>query len=165
MNTDASIVVRELDYNDAQDAKYLVQLLNDYATDPMGGGEELSDYTKNNLAETLSKSPNVFSVIAFVDKQPAGLINCVEGFSTFKCQPLVNLHDITVSKPYRGLGISTKMMAFVEQLAKTRNACKLTLEVLEGNAVAKAAYQNFGFSGYELDPQMGKATFWEKPLK
>jgi len=165
MSSDKNIEIRLLDYNDAQDAKYLVQLLNDYATDPMGGGEELSDFTKQNLAATLSKTPSTFSIIALVDDQPAGLINCIEGFSTFKCKPLVNLHDITVSKPFRGLGLSTKMMKFAENIAIERNACKLTLEVLEGNAVAKAAYQNFGFSGYELDPEMGKATFWEKPLK
>ena len=41
---------------------------------------------------------------------------------------------------------------------------KLTLEVLEGNSVAQSAYRAFGFEGYELDPQMGKALFWQKKL-
>jgi hypothetical protein len=40
----------------------------------------------------------------------------------------------------------------------------VTLEVLEGNQIAKNAYIKFGFAGYELDPKMGKALFWEKPL-
>jgi hypothetical protein len=30
--------------------------------------------------------------------------------------------------------------------------------------LAKNAYLKFGFAGYALDPQMGKALFWEKPL-
>jgi hypothetical protein len=40
----------------------------------------------------------------------------------------------------------------------------MTLEVLEGNVAAQAAYQSCGFAGYELDPCMGKALFWKKKL-
>jgi len=43
--------------------------------------------------------------------------------------------------------------------------CKLTLEVLEGNTVARAAYQACGYSGYELNPEIGKALFWQKKLE
>jgi hypothetical protein len=51
-----------------------------------------------------------------------------------------------------------------ENLAIDLGCCKLTLEVLEGNHVAHAAYLSAGFSGYELNPEMGKALFWEKKL-
>ena len=34
--------------------------------------------------------------------------------------------------------------------------CKLTLEVLEGNKLAQAAYIANGFAGYQLDPEMGQ---------
>ena len=40
----------------------------------------------------------------------------------------------------------------------------LTLEVLEGNKVAQAAYRASGFAGYELDPEVGRAMFWQKKL-
>uniref|UniRef100_UPI0035583619 GNAT family N-acetyltransferase n=2 Tax=Pseudomonadota TaxID=1224 RepID=UPI0035583619 len=59
---------------------------------------------------------------------------------------------------------SQKMLAKVEEIARQRGCCKLTLEVLEGNEVAKAAYQKQGFDGYQLDPQMGRAMFWQKVL-
>jgi len=36
--------------------------------------------------------------------------------------------------------------------------------VLEGNRTAQAVYKSLGFTGYELDPRMGKAMFWQKPL-
>jgi hypothetical protein len=39
-----------------------------------------------------------------------------------------------------------------------------SLEVLEGNKSAQAAYKASGFDGYELDPKMGKALFWQKKL-
>ena len=56
------------------------------------------------------------------------------------------------------------MLDKVELIAKERACCKITLEVLEGNEPAKSAYIKFGFAGFELDPKMGKALFWQKDL-
>ena len=153
------------DYNNRQHEQDLVFLLNEYALDPMGGGEELSPFVKEHLVATMAKRDDLFSILCYVDDQPAGLINCVEGFSTFACKPVMNIHDVVVLKQYRGLGLSTKMLAEVEALAAFRGCCKLTLEVLEGNTTAQASYKSFGFSGYELDPKLGKAMFWEKKIQ
>ena len=38
------------------------------------------------------------------------------------------------------------------------------LKVLQGNGVAKSAYQGFGFNAYELDPENGTAELWQKKL-
>ncbi|WP_286261264.1 GNAT family N-acetyltransferase [Thalassotalea atypica] len=151
-------------FDDEQHGQSVVYLLNEYALDPMGGGKPLTNDVKENLAKTMSKLPNVFSVLCFIDGEPAGLINCVEGFSTFACMPLVNIHDVIVAKKFRRLGLTDKMLAKVEQMAQERGACKLTLEVLEGNNVAQNAYIKAGFDSYELDPAMGKAMFWQKTL-
>jgi ribosomal protein S18 acetylase RimI-like enzyme len=152
------------DYNNPQQGEDLVMLLDNYAKDPMGGGEGLSDYVKENLVQTLAKRNDIFTILCYVDDEPAGLINCIEGFSTFNCKPVMNIHDVTVLAKFRGQGLSTKMLNEVEALASFRGCCKLTLEVLEGNEVAKKAYQKFGFSAYELDPKLGKALFWEKKI-
>lgn len=159
-----NIEVVVVDYQDPQQAEHLSMLLNAYATDPMGGGEPLSEYVRGNLAAELAKVPHAFSLLCYVDGKPAGLTNCIEGFSTFKCKPLVNIHDIAVLPEFRGLGLSKRLMEQVEQIARDKGCCKITLEVLEGNETAKNAYLKFGFEGYELDPAMGKAVFWEKPL-
>ncbi len=42
--------------------------------------------------------------------------------------------------------------------------CKITLEVFEGNSIAQNSYQKFGFEGFELNPKMGKALFWQKNI-
>ncbi len=160
-----TIEIRLANYDDAADGKLVVELLNAYAEDPMGGGEALAEHTQQNLAKSLANIPHAFSVLAFVDGKPAGLINCFEGFSTFKCKPIINIHDVTVLPDFRGQGLSLKMMDKVEDVARKRGACKMTLEVLEGNKVAQGSYLKFGFSGYELDPKMGQAMFWEKPIK
>ncbi len=159
-----TIKIITADYLNQQQANDLVNLLDIYAQDPMGGATPLTGYAKQNLAKELSKLDNAFSVLCYVDEKPAGLINCFVGFSTFKCKPLIYIHDIVVVAGHRGLGLSQKMLDEVERTAKEKGCCKLTLEVLEGNIVAKNAYEKFGFSGYELDPATGKALFWEKVL-
>jgi hypothetical protein len=60
--------------------------------------------------------------------------------------------------------LSKLLLQEVEEIALDLGCCKLTLEVLEGNHVAQSAYKAFGFSGYELNPKMGKTLFWEKKL-
>ena len=158
------IDILTLNYQDAQQTLDMLFLLDNYALDPMGGSTALSQSVKNNLATELAKLPHAFSVICYVDDKPAGLVNCFETFSTFKCKPLVNIHDVVVSGEYRGLGLSQKMLQHVENIAIQKGCCKLTLEVLDGNQVAQNAYIKFGFAGYELDPKIGKALFWEKAL-
>ncbi len=48
---------------------------------------------------------------------PAGLILAFEGFSSFQCRPLLNLHDVIVSKAFRGQGLSKKLLLAAEELA------------------------------------------------
>jgi ribosomal protein S18 acetylase RimI-like enzyme len=152
------------DFHNSNHAKDLVMLLNTYALDPMGGGEGLSEYTKNNLAKTLAKRQDFLTLLAYVDGKPAGILNCIEGFSTFKCKPLLNIHDCGVLSEYRGLGLSQQLITEAERISTERGYCKLTLEVLEGNIVAQNAYRKLGFTGYELGAKTGKAMFWEKVL-
>ncbi len=158
------INIVRVDYGNPQHGSDLVLLLDSYARDPVGGGEPLSQFVKDNLVAELSKRDFGLSLIAYVDNQPAGLLNAFEGFSTFSCKPLFNVHDIIVLEKYRGLQLSQLLLQELENIALNKGCCKITLEVLEGNAIAQRAYQKSGFAGYELDPQMGKAMFWQKKL-
>ncbi|KAA3640917.1 MAG: GNAT family N-acetyltransferase [Proteobacteria bacterium] len=159
-----TVTVIQADYRNAQHARHVIELLDCYATDPMGGGMALSDYTAQNLISVLAERDDAFSILAYVDGQPAGLVNCFEGFSTFACRPLINIHDVVVAGEYRGMGISRKMFDMVEDIAQQRSCCKLTLEVVSGNTTAQAAYERFGFKPYQLDEHHGFAMFWEKAL-
>lgn len=158
------INIVRVDYGNPQQGSDLVLLLDSYARDPMGGGEPLSQFVKDNLVAELSKRDFGLSLIAYVDNQPAGLLNAFEGFSTFACKPLFNVHDIVVLETFRGLQLSQLLLQELEKIARDKGCCKITLEVLEGNVIAQRAYQKSGFAGYELDPQMGKAMFWQKKL-
>lgn len=152
------------DYLNAQHARDIPILLDAYASDPMGGGTPLSEAVKQELVPELSKLPHAFSVLAYVDGEAVGLINCFEAFSTFQCKPLINIHDVVVLKEYRGLDLSQKMLALVEEIARFRGCCKLTLEILSENEIAQSAYRKFGFADFTLDPKLGVALFLEKPL-
>ena len=157
-------VLERANYSNTKHAADIGYLMNCYASDPMGGGNPLGPDITSRLASELNQIPHAFSVICYVSGKPAGLINCFEVFSTFKCKPIINVHDIIVVEGYRGQGISHLLLQEVEKIAVQRNCCKITLEVLEGNIPAKKSYIKFGFKDYELDPGFGKAMFWEKEL-
>ena len=159
-----SIETLVADYRDAAQAAALVDLLDTYARDPAGGGTPLDAAVREGLPAALAARPQAFSVLAFDGDKPVGLINCIEGFSTFACRPLVNVHDVVVLPSHRGQRVAQRMFAQVEQEARKRGACKLTLEVLSGNAPALRAYEREGFAGYQLDPAFGTAVFLQKKL-
>ncbi|MGB4115428.1 MAG: GNAT family N-acetyltransferase [Polaromonas sp.] len=162
--THAPLQILQANYNDTFHAQAIVQLLDVYAQDPAGGGSPLSDFAKAHLVQELAKRPQAFSVLAFDGVTSVGLVNCIEGFSTFACKPLVNVHDVVVLASHRGQRVGEQMLALAEQIALQRGACKLTLEVLSGNGSAIKLYERIGFAGYQLDPAMGSALFLQKWL-
>lgn len=159
-----NIEIVQAEYINNEHAQDIGYLMNCYSSDRMGGGQPLPLETVQSLASELAKIPHAFSLLGYVDGKPAGLVNCFECFSTFNCKPLINIHDVVVAKEFRGLGISTLMLAKVDEVAKSKGCCKVTLEVLEGNDVAQSSYKKSGFSDYVLDPAMGRALFWQKAL-
>ena len=160
--------IARVDYRNLRDAQALVMLLDAYALDPMGGGKGLTQDVKDRLCDDLAQRPLAFSFIAWkgadAQAQAVGLVNCLEGYSTFKALPLMNIHDIAVLPAHRGAGVGQAVLAAAEQLARQRGCCKLTLEVLTGNLRALSSYVRFGFAPYALDPAAGQASFMQKWL-
>ncbi len=164
----SSLHVCLADYANPVHAKAIVDLLDAYARDPMGGGHALPAHVRDQLVLALAARPYAFSVLAFngaeEGAEAVGLVNCFEGFSTFACQPLINVHDLAVMPSHRGQGVGAQLLAFVEGIAREGGACKLTLEVLQGNVGAMRLYERMGFATYQLDPQMGSAQLMQKWL-
>jgi len=103
-------------------------------------------------------------VLAYDGDAPVGLANCFQGFSTFACRPLINIHDLMVLPEARRKGASQSLLAFVEQEAIQRRCCKVTLEVLDGNSGARSAYEKYGFNDYALGDDHGSARLMQKVL-
>jgi ribosomal protein S18 acetylase RimI-like enzyme len=160
----ATVTTRRVNYQDPADRTALCAMLDSYAQDPMGGGAPLAAEPLARLCDDLAARPFAFSFLAWNGAQAVGLVNCFEGYSTFKAQPLINIHDLAVHPSARAQGVGQALMQAVENEAKARGACKITLEVLSGNLVALKSYERFGFAAYQLDPKAGQAVFLQKWL-
>ena len=153
------------DYRNKKHAAAIVKLLSACALDPMGGGEALDPAAVGTVVGELAKrSPAAFTMLAFVDGQPAGLLNCFESFSALVAKPFVHIHECYVAETFRRRGISNRMLAACECIARMRGCWKISLEVLEGNHAAQASYTRFGFHCETTTPSLGKAICWQKTL-
>jgi GNAT superfamily N-acetyltransferase len=159
-----ALTIDRIDYRNPRDAAELVTLLDAYARDPMGGGTPLDGAVSAVLAERLAEVPGAFSLVARLDGAAVGLANCFTHFSTFAAMPIVNIHDVVVLPQHRGKGLARALFAAIEDEARARGACKITLEVLSGNSRAKTLYASLGYGDFQLDPAAGHALFWQKRL-
>jgi ribosomal protein S18 acetylase RimI-like enzyme len=159
------IEIRINPYGRDVDRRAIVEILDSYACDRMGGGEALSAQTRETLVENLEQRPWVVTLLAVLEEEAVGLLIAVEGFSTFLARPLLNLHDIAVVPAFRGRGVGTQLIHKAIEVGRLRGCAKLTLEVLEGNTGARALYRRLGFEPYQLDPELGEAAFWQMPIE
>jgi len=159
-----TIKVIPADYAEPLHAAAIIDLLDTYARDPMGGGKPLPETTRHGLIPALDARQDAVTLLAFEGTLPVGLLISFEGFSTFACKPLLNVHDISVAPDHRGKGIARHLLDAAEAEARKRGCCKLTLEVLSGNVRARSVYEAAGYRAYELDPEKGQALFLEKAL-
>ncbi len=161
----SSLIVKKVDYSNSAQMDILLELLQMYAQDPMGGGASIPPHVISELPKALKERPFMHSFIVFSTHNKAlGFANCIESFSTFAAKSVLNIHDFAVLPSERNKGVSQFLLHEICEFAKGIQCCKLTLEVLEGNTAAIAAYRSSGFKAYELDPEMGKALFFQKYL-
>ncbi len=159
-----NIEIQRVDYRDSNACEELIQLLDNYARDPMGGGQPLGDYARTNLAARLAQIDGALSLLARIDGQAVGFSNCFQGFSTFACAPVLNVHDIAVEQASRGRGIAARLLEEIAAIASERGCCKVTLEVLKGNAAAKSVYLRAGFRPAGDGESHGPYEFWDRQL-
>lgn len=152
------------DYSNPAHASAIIALLDEYASGPSGGGEALSEQVKAELIPALQRTSCALSLLAFAQDIPIGLLNAFETLSTFRAKPLINIHDIAVTASWQRKGVGRALMLTLEEIARERDCCKVTLEVLENNISAQALYRDLGFAGYQLQEEFGRALFWQKLL-
>jgi ribosomal protein S18 acetylase RimI-like enzyme len=142
----------------------IVFLLNEYAKDLQGYKRSLPENVLDELIPEMKKIPTAKTFLAAIGDQYVGMSICFLGFSTFYARPIINIHDFTVLKEYRGKGIGKRLVDAIELKAKKLNCCKLTLEVQEKNVNAIKLYEKCGFEKSILDESEGQALFLSKYL-
>ena len=140
-----NLTVREADLTDMTDCEGVVDVLNSYAADPIGGGVPLSAEVRARLPVGLREHPTTLVLLARAEGKAVGVSVCFWGFSTFHARPLLNIHDLAVTPAWRGKGVGTALLDAIEALAIERGCCKLTLEVQDDNRRARALYDRRGF--------------------
>jgi GNAT superfamily N-acetyltransferase len=158
------INVIEADLTLPAHARAVLDLLNQYAQEPTGGGAGLGEQVKRDLIPALQRRRDALILLAMQDGEAVGLLNAFEAFSTFAAAPLMNIHDVYVVPLLRRTGIARALLQYAERAARHRGHCKITLEVLSGNLPARRLYRAHGFEAYAEDERMGHALFWQKKL-
>ena len=149
------VEIREADLANAEDANAITRLLDEYARLPIGQGAPLDEAVVRQIVPGLRRHPGAFVFLAWLAGRAAGVAVCFTGFSTFTAKPLVNVHDLAVSKDCQGRGVGRSLIEAVEAKAVSLGCGKLTLEVREENTGAQRLYRRLGFGGRD-----GGATFF-----
>ncbi len=152
-----SIVLADL-ANPKQQAA-IIELLDMYCRDEFGDSQPLSDHAQENLIPGLVKHGGARVFLACEGDQSLGVAICMLGFSSFRGQPLINVHDIAVCPEARGKGVGRKLLVAVEEEARKLGCGKVTLEVRSDNARAMSLYKSVGFK-----PSEPETLFWSQQV-
>lgn len=152
------ITVIEADLHEPQHQQAILYLINAYARDPMGDGQDLPAAVRDRLIPGLRQHPTALVFLAFDAATPVGIAVCFVGFSTFAARPLINIHDLAVVSDYRGRGIGRLLLQQVEAKGHELGCCKLTLEVRADNYSAQRLYQRCGFA--DMPTEFGPVRNW-----
>jgi len=147
------------DFNNPTHCEALVNLMNEYITDRMGGGEPYTADQRTALIEGLRNHPSCLVLFAISGEQFVGLVTSFINFATFTVKPFINIHDIIVSESWRNNGVGRRMLEEVVHRAVEMGCSKVTLEVRADNHNAKYLYNSLGFN--DSDPRQ---YYWSKYL-
>ncbi|MDR1257984.1 MAG: GNAT family N-acetyltransferase [Tannerellaceae bacterium] len=155
-----NINITACDYSDQSHRRAVVDLINVYINDGMGGGVPLTEAEQAGLIEGLSTRPSSIVLLAVAGGEYVGLLVAFENFSTFTARPMVNIHDVIVRPDYRGRGVGRMLLDGIIAEAASRRASRVTLEVRKDNRVAQSLYRSLGFEA--VSPDM---YYWRKYLE
>lgn len=147
----------QIDLENQEHCDALIELLNHYMLDPMGGGKAMENDHPQRVLSGLKKQCNYHGFLIKKDGTYAALANCFVGFSTFKTKQLINIHDFVVHSNFRRQGLGEALLNGISNFAKVNDMCRVSLEVREDNPKAMNLYKKVGFA--PCSPNM---YFWEK---
>jgi ribosomal protein S18 acetylase RimI-like enzyme len=159
-----TVEIVEADLTQPEQARALVEILDSYARDPMGGEQPLSAEVRARLPERLAQESQALVLLALRGGRPVGVAVCFRGFSTFAARPLLNIHDLAVLPAVRGMGVGSALLSAAEARARALGCCKLTLEVRADNVRARALYERVGFGDFAPGSEATPTHFLEKRL-
>ena len=153
----SEIHVHRADLAHPAHAAGIVDCLEAYALDPMGGSHGLSDAVKATVVDGLRATPATRVWLARDGEAFIGVVVAFVGFSTFAAKPRWNVHDVSVVPEARNRGVGRALLEAVIADATEAGCAAVTLEVRHDNAAARHLYASLGF-GDGFAPM----AFWER---
>lgn len=155
-----SAIVVEANLECEEHVRDVIALTSAYANDPMGNGGPLPVGVLERLVPGLRAHPTTKVFLLYEANKAVGIATCFVGFSTFRARPLINIHDFAVLPGERGRGLGELLLKAVMAKAAELGCCKVTLEVQEGNAIARRLYQSVGFRQAVYGDENGGTLFY-----
>ncbi len=137
----------------------LLDLIDEYRTDPMGG--RLKPFTKaerRRCAAALARHPTLHCFLSIENNKVVAAAICFRGYSTFAARPLLNIHDLFVTRSARNKGHARALLSAIRSYGRHLGCCRITLEVRTDNRPARTLYRSIGFK-----PCTPPMSFWQWP--
>ena len=152
LEVEADVQFIRADLNNPKHAADIVNLVDLFARDEMGGEQPLDEEVRVDMISEMKKVPTTRVYMAYHGKKALGLVTCFLGFSTFTASKTFKIHDVAVHPDARGMGIGTRLLEKVKEEAEELGCSKITLEVRTDNP-AKKLYEREGF-------EFGEPRWW-----
>ena len=140
-----SIKIEKVSYNNSKDRQVLKTILSKWFENP----KELNwtdprlnyPFNFNKWVELTYNDCNVKSFVLIEDKWVIGIGNIILNKNTKFAHAL----HIFIDSEYRNRGLGTKMLQYLEALAKDDNMTTITINVMPKNIPATKLYEKLGF--------------------
>ena len=141
----ADIVVRPAE---ARDSDAVVEMLAKLAVEH--DGFVSYDLLRQGFEYVVQNPEEVWFCVAECGGKVVGMASVHRGYSTWRARPCGIVHDVYVAEEARRMGVGTALFDCLRDRAAAQGYCRLEVEVLRDNDIAKAFYAGYGFrdSGY-----------------
>jgi len=150
-----SIKIEKVSYNNSKDRQVLKTILSKWFENP----KELNwtdprlnyPFNFNRWVELTYKDNNVKSFVLKEDKWVIGIGNIILNKNTKFAHAL----HIFIDSKYRNKGLGTKMLQYLEALAKDDNMITISINVMPKNKSALKLYEKMGFKKLKSNGEQG----------
>ncbi len=147
MTTEKNIQIVEGDLTNSEHAAHFLKLTAAFMSDEMGGGAQpWNEAQKVQIIHDIANDPYALVLFAVVDGAYSGICTSFLSYSTFQAKPMLNIHDIFVEEPSRGIGIGKRLLEKAEEVASLKKCCKITISVRKDNLNGRDMYKSYGFA-------------------
>jgi GNAT superfamily N-acetyltransferase len=130
------------------DASAILSLLSQLARfEQAPDGIRLTEEAIQN--DAFGDHPRFEVLLAETRGRPCGLLIFYQAYSSWAAAPTLMVHDLFIEPAHRRTGAGRTLLAVAARLAEERGCCRMDVNVLAWNDVARGFYASLGFAPLE----------------